>query len=201
MNKQELQLKANEVRKGIVTAVHAAKAGHPGGSLSAADIFTYLYFEELNIDPKDPKKPDRDRFILSKGHTAPGLYSALALRGYFPVEDLITLRQLGSKLQGHPVRGKVPGVEMSTGSLGQGLSMSCGIALAGKMDGKDYKVYCMLGDGELQSGQNWEAAMFAANYKLNNLIAIVDRNRLQICGDTEEVMSLEPLVDKWMAFG
>ena len=201
MDSKELQRMANKLRLHVVEMTYAANSGHPGGSLSAADIISALYFKVMRHDPKNPNWKDRDRFILSKGHVAPVLYAALAESGYFPVEDLITLRQLGSKLQGHPVRGKVPGVEMSTGSLGQGLSMSCGIALAGKMDGKDYKVYCMLGDGELQSGQNWEAAMFAANYKLNNLIAIVDRNRLQICGDTEEVMSLEPLVDKWMAFG
>lgn len=201
MDSKELQRMANKLRLHVVEMTYAANSGHPGGSLSAADIISALYFKVMRHDSKNPNWEDRDRFILSKGHVAPVLYAALAESGYFPVEDLITLRQLGSKLQGHPVRGKVPGVEMSTGSLGQGLSMSCGIALAGKMDGKDYKVYCMLGDGELQSGQNWEAAMFAANYKLNNLIAIVDRNRLQICGDTEEVMSLEPLVDKWMAFG
>ncbi len=201
MDSKELQRMANKLRLHVVEMTYAANSGHPGGSLSAADIISALYFKVMRHDPKNPNWEDRDRFILSKGHVAPVLYAALAESGYFPVEDLITLRQLGSKLQGHPVRGKVPGVEMSTGSLGQGLSMSCGIALAGKMDGKGYKVYCMLGDGELQSGQNWEAAMFAANYKLNNLIAIVDRNRLQICGDTEEVMSLEPLVDKWMAFG
>lgn len=201
MDSKELQRMANKLRLHVVEMTYAANSGHPGGSLSAADIISALYFKVMRHDPKNPNWEDRDRFILSKGHVAPVLYAALAESGYFLVEDLITLRQLGSKLQGHPVRGKVPGVEMSTGSLGQGLSMSCGIALAGKMDGKDYKVYCMLGDGELQSGQNWEAAMFAANYKLNNLIAIVDRNRLQICGDTEEVMSLEPLVDKWMAFG
>lgn len=201
MDSKELQRMANKLRLHVVEMTYAANSGHPGGSLSAADIISALYFKVMRHDPKNPNWEDRDRFILSKGHVAPVLYAALAESGYFPVEDLITLRQLGSKLQGHPVRGKVPGVEMSTGSLGQGLSMSCGIALAGKMDGKDYKVYCMLGDGELQSGQNWEAAMFAANYKLNNLVAIVDRNRLQICGDTEEVMSLEPLVDKWMAFG
>ncbi len=201
MDSKELQRMANKLRLHVVEMTYAANSGHPGGSLSAADIISALYFKVMRHDPKNPNWEDRDRFILSKGHVAPVLYAALAESGYFPIEDLITLRQLGSKLQGHPVRGKVPGVEMSTGSLGQGLSMSCGIALAGKMDGKDYKVYCMLGDGELQSGQNWEAAMFAANYNLNNLIAIVDRNRLQICGDTEEVMSLEPLVDKWMAFG
>ncbi len=182
MNKQELQLKANEVRKGIVTAVHAAKAGHPGGSLSAADIFTYLYFEELNIDPKDPKKPDRDRFVLSKGHTAPGLYSALALRGYFPVEDLKTLRHLGSYLQGHPDMKHIPGVDMSSGSLGQGISAAVGMALSAKLSGDDYRVYTLLGDGEIQEGQVWEAAMFAGFRKLDNLVVIVDNNGLQIDG-------------------
>ena len=182
MNKQELQLKANEVRKGIVTAVHAAKAGHPGGSLSAADIFTYLYFEELNIDPKDPKKPDRDRFVLSKGHTAPGLYSTLALRGYFPVEDLKTLRHLGSYLQGHPDMKHIPGVDMSSGSLGQGISAAVGMALSAKLSGDDYRVYTLLGDGEIQEGQVWEAAMFAGFRKLDNLVVIVDNNGLQIDG-------------------
>ena len=179
MNKQELQLKANEVRKGIVTAVHAAKAGHPGGSLSAADIFTYLYFEELNIDPKDPKKPDRDRFVLSKGHTAPGLYSALALRGYFPVEDLKTLRHLGSYLQGHPDMKHIPGVDMSSGSLGQGISAAVGMALSAKLSGDDYRVYTLLGDGEIQEGQVWEAAMFAGFRKLDNLVVIVDNEKFK----------------------
>ena len=201
MDSIELQRMANRLRMHVIEMTYTAGSGHPGGSLSAADIITALYFRVMKHDPKTPAWEDRDRFVLSKGHVAPVLYAALAESGYFPVDELITLRQLGSRLQGHPVRGKVPGVEMSTGSLGQGLSMSCGIALAGKMDAKDYKVYCMLGDGELQSGQNWEAAMLASNYKLDNLIAIVDRNRLQICGDTEKVMSLEPLADKWMAFG
>ena len=200
MNKQELQLKANEVRKGIVTAVHAAKAGHPGGSLSAADIFTYLYFEELNIDPKDPKKPDRDRFVLSKGHTAPGLYSALALRGYFPVEDLKTLRHLGSYLQGHPCMQETPGVDMSSGSLGQGISAAVGMALAGKLDNKDYRVYTLLGDGEIQEGQVWEAAMFAGARKLDNLVVIVDNNGLQIDGKVEDVCSVYPIDKKFEAF-
>ena len=201
MDSKELQRMANKLRLHVVEMTYAANSGHPGGSLSAADIISALYFKVMRHDPKNPNWEDRDRFILSKGHVAPVLYAALAESGYFPVEDLITLRQLGSKLQGHPVRGKVPGVEMSTGSLGQGLSMSCGIALAGKMDGKDYKVYCMLGDGELQSGQNWEAAMFAHRYGLNNLIGFVDRNRLQIFGNTEEVMSLDPLPEKFRAFG
>ena len=200
MNKQELQLKANEVRKGIVTAVHAAKAGHPGGSLSAADIFTYLYFEELNIDPKDPKKPDRDRFVLSKGHTAPGLYSALALRGYFPVEDLKTLRHLGSYLQGHPDMKHIPGVDMSSGSLGQGISAAVGMALSAKLSGDDYRVYTLLGDGEIQEGQIWEAAMWAGFKKLDNLVVVVDNNNLQIDGAVDEVCSPYPIDKKFEAF-
>ena len=200
MNKLELQKKANEVRKGIVTAVHSAKAGHPGGSLSAADMFTYLYFEEMNIDPKDPKKEDRDRFVLSKGHTAPGLYSALANRGYFPVEDLKTLRKLGSYLQGHPCMQETPGVDMSSGSLGQGLSAAVGMALAAKMDNKDYRVYCLCGDGEIQEGQIWEAAMFAGHRKLDNLVVIVDNNGLQIDGKVEDVCSPYPIDKKFEAF-
>ena len=200
MNKQELQRKANEVRKGIVTAVHAAKAGHPGGSLSAADIFTYLYFEELNIDPKDPKKPDRDRFVLSKGHTAPGLYSALALRGYFPVEDLKTLRHLGSYLQGHPDMKHIPGVDMSSGSLGQGISAAVGMAIAAKLSGDSYRVYTLLGDGEIQEGQVWEAAMLAAHRKLDNLVVIVDNNNLQIDGAIDDVNSPYPIDKKFEAF-
>ena len=200
MNKQELQLKANEVRKGIVTAVHAAKAGHPGGSLSAADIFTYLYFEELNIDPKDPKKPDRDRFVLSKGHTAPGLYSALALRGYFPVEDLKTLRHLGSYLQGHPDMKHIPGVDMSSGSLGQGISAAVGMALSAKLSGDDYRVYTLLGDGEIQEGQVWEASMLAGHRKLDNLVVIVDNNNLQIDGKITDVNSPYPIDKKFEAF-
>lgn len=200
MNKLELQKKANEVRKGIVTAVHSAKAGHPGGSLSAADLFTYLYFEEMNIDPKNPKKEDRDRFVLSKGHTAPGLYSALANRGYFPVEDLKTLRKLGSYLQGHPCMQETPGVDMSSGSLGQGLSAAVGMALAAKMDDKDYRVYCLCGDGEIQEGQIWEAAMFAGHRKLDNLVVIVDNNGLQIDGKVEDVCSPYPIDKKFEAF-
>ena len=200
MNKLELQRKANEVRKGIVTAVHSAKAGHPGGSLSAADIFTYLYFEEMNIDPKDPKKPDRDRFVLSKGHTAPGLYSALANRGYFPVEDLKTLRHLGSYLQGHPCMQETPGVDMSSGSLGQGISAAVGMALAAKLDNKDYRTYTLLGDGEIQEGQVWEAAMFAGHRKLDNLVVIVDNNGLQIDGKVEDVCSPYPIDKKFEAF-
>ena len=200
MNKLELQKKANEVRKGIVTAVHAAKAGHPGGSLSAADIFTYLYFEELNIDPKDPKKADRDRFVLSKGHTAPGLYSALALRGYFPVEDLKTLRHLGSYLQGHPDMKHIPGVDMSSGSLGQGISAAVGMALSAKLSNEDYRVYTLLGDGEIQEGQVWEAAMFAGFRKLDNLVVIVDNNGLQIDGPVDQVCSPYPIDEKFKAF-
>ena len=200
MNKLELQKAANEVRKGIVTAVHGAKAGHPGGSLSAADIFTYLYFEEMNIDPKDPKKADRDRFVLSKGHTAPGLYSALANRGYFPVEDLPTLRHLGSYLQGHPCMQETPGVDMSSGSLGQGISAAVGMALAAKMDGKDYRTYTLLGDGEIQEGQVWEASMFAGHRKLDNLVVIVDNNGLQIDGKIDDVCSPYPIDKKFEAF-
>ena len=200
MNKLELQRAANEVRKGIITAVHGAKAGHPGGSLSAADVFTYLYFEEMNIDPKDPKKADRDRFVLSKGHTAPGLYSALANRGYFPVEDLKTLRHLGSYLQGHPCMQETPGVDMSSGSLGQGISAAVGMALAAKMDGKDYRTYTLLGDGEIQEGQVWEAAMFAGHRKLDNLVVIVDNNGLQIDGKIDDVCSPYPIDKKFEAF-
>lgn len=200
MDKLELQKKANEVRKGIVTAVHSAKAGHPGGSLSAADIFTYLYFEEMNIDPKNPKREDRDRFVLSKGHTAPGLYSALANRGFFPVEDLKTLRHLGSYLQGHPCMQETPGVDMSSGSLGQGISAAVGMALAAKMDQKDYRTYTLLGDGEIQEGQVWEAAMFAGHRKLDNLVVIVDNNGLQIDGKIEDVCSPYPIDQKFEAF-
>ena len=200
MNKLELAKTANEVRKGIVTAVHSAKAGHPGGSLSAADLFTYLYFEEMNIDPKNPKMEDRDRFVLSKGHTAPGLYSALAHRGYFPVEDLKTLRKLGSYLQGHPCMQDTPGVDMSSGSLGQGLSAAVGMALAAKMDNKEYRVYCLCGDGEIQEGQIWEAAMFAGHRKLDNLVVIVDNNGLQIDGKVEDVCSPYPIDKKFDAF-
>ena len=200
MNKLELQKVANEVRKGIITSVHAAKAGHPGGSLSAADIFTYLYFEEMNVDPKDPKKADRDRFVLSKGHTAPGLYSALALKGYFPVDDLETLRHLGSYLQGHPDMKHIPGVDMSSGSLGQGISAAVGMAIAGKMDNADYRVYTLLGDGEIQEGQVWEAFMMAGFRKLDNLVVIVDNNNLQIDGAIDEVCSPYPIDKKFEAF-
>lgn len=200
MNKLELQKTANEIRKGIVTAVHSAKAGHPGGSLSATEVFTYLYFEEMNIDPKDPKKPDRDRFVLSKGHTAPGLYSTLAHRGYFPVEDLTTLRKLGSYLQGHPSMQYIPGVDMSSGSLGQGISAACGMALSAKLSNEDYRVYTLLGDGEIQEGQVWEAAMFAGARKLDNLVVIVDNNGLQIDGRIEDVCSPYPIDKKFEAF-
>ena len=200
MNKLELMKTANEVRKGIVTAVHSAKAGHPGGSLSAADIVTYLYFEEMNIDPKEPKKADRDRFVLSKGHTAPGLYSVLAQRGYFPVEDLKTLRHTGSYLQGHPDMKHIPGVDMSSGSLGQGISAAVGMAIAGKLDNADYRVYTLLGDGEIQEGQVWEAAMLAAHKKLDNLVVIVDNNNLQIDGAIDEVNSPYPIDKKFEAF-
>ena len=186
MTNQELQRKANEVRKGIIISVHSAKAGHPGGSLSAADIFTYLYFEEMNIDPENPKMEDRDRFVLSKGHTAPGLYAALANRGYFPVEDLKTLRKVGSYLQGHPDMKQIPGVDMSSGSLGQGISAAVGMALSAKMRKKDYRVYTLLGDGEIQEGQVWEASMFAGHRKLDNLVVIVDNNGLQIDGKIED---------------
>ncbi len=200
MNKLELQKTANEVRKGIVTAVHGAKAGHPGGSLSAADIFTYLYFEEMNIDPKNPRMEGRDRFVLSKGHTAPGLYSVLANRGYFPVEDLPTLRHLGSYLQGHPCMQETPGVDMSSGSLGQGISAAVGMALAAKMDGKEYRTYTLLGDGEIQEGQVWEASMFAGHRKLDNLVVIVDNNGLQIDGKIDDVCSPYPIDKKFEAF-
>ena len=201
MENLELQKIANEVRQDIVTAVHSAKSGHPGGSLGAADIFTYLYFEELkNIDPHDPKKPDRDRFVLSKGHCAPGLYSALAERGYFPKEDLVTLRHVGSYLQGHPNMNDTPGVDMSTGSLGQGVSVACGMALAAKLAGESYHVYTLLGDGECEEGEVWEAAMFAGDKKLDNLTVIVDYNNLQIDGTLEEVNSPLPLDRKFESF-
>lgn len=200
MDKLELMKTANEVRKGIVTAVHSAKAGHPGGSLSAADIFTYLYFEEMNIDPKEPKKADRDRFVLSKGHTAPGLYSTLAHRGYFPVEDLKTLRHTGSYLQGHPDMKHISGVDMSSGSLGQGISAAVGMALAAKLSNEDYRVYTLLGDGEIQEGQVWEASMLAGSRKLDNLVVIVDNNNLQIDGAIDEVNSPYPIDKKFEAF-
>ena len=200
MNKLELQKMANEVRKGIVTGVHAAKAGHPGGSLSAADLFTYLYFEEMNVDPKNPQDPDRDRFVLSKGHTAPGLYATLAHKGYFPVEDLVTLRHIGSHLQGHPCMQHTPGLDMSSGSLGQGISAAVGMALSAKLRNKSYLVYTLLGDGEIQEGQVWEAAMFAGARKLDNLVVIVDNNGLQIDGKIEDVCSPYPIDKKFEAF-
>lgn len=196
-----LKATANEIRQDIIRMLGAAGSGHPGGSLSAADIVTALYFKFLRIDPENTKKPDRDRFILSKGHAAPVLYAALAQRGFFPREELITLRKLGSSLQGHPDMKKVPGVDMSTGSLGQGLSAANGMALAGRLDGRDYRVYVLLGDGETQEGQVWEAAMASAHYRLDNLTAFLDHNRLQIDGPIEEVMSPEPLAEKWRAFG
>ena len=200
MDKLKLMKTANEVRKGIVTSVHSAKAGHPGGSLSAADLFTYLYFEELNVDPKDPKKADRDRFVLSKGHTAPGLYAALAEKGFFPKEDLITLRHTGSYLQGHPDMKCIPGVDMSSGSLGQGVSAAVGMAIAAKLSGDDYRVYTLLGDGEIQEGQVWEAAMLASHHKLDNLLVIVDNNNLQIDGEITKVNSPYPIDKKFEAF-
>ena len=200
MNKLELMKTANEVRKGIVTAVHSAKSGHPGGSLSAADIYTYLYFEEMNIDPKDPKKADRDRFVLSKGHTAPGYYSTLAHRGFFPVEDLTTLRKVGSYLQGHPDMKHIPGVDMSSGSLGQGISAAVGMAISAKLSNDDYRVYTLLGDGEIQEGQVWEASMLAGHRKLDNLVVIVDNNNLQIDGKITDVNSPYTIDKKFEAF-
>ena len=199
MNNLELRKHANDVRKGIVASVHSAKAGHPGGSLSAADLFTFLYFEELNIDPKNPQWEARDRFVLSKGHTAPGLYAALAYRGFFPVEDLTTLRKLGSYLQGHP-NLHIPGVDMASGSLGQGISAAVGMALGAKMDEKDFRVYTLLGDGEIEEGQVWEAAMFAGHRKLDNLCVIVDNNNLQIDGPIDQVCSPYPIDKKFEAF-
>ena len=199
--KQQLQCTAAKVRMGIIESTHGAKAGHPGGSLSATEMFTYLYFKEMNIDPKNPKAENRDRFVLSKGHTAPGLYSALALRGYFPVEDLPTFRHIDSYLQGHPNMNTVPGVDMSTGSLGQGVSVATGMALAAKHTGKTNRVYALLGDGEIQEGQVWEACMSAAHYNLDNLVVIVDNNGLQIDGDIAKVMSPYPIVDKLVSFG
>ena len=200
MDNLELMKTANEVRKGIVTAVYNAKSGHPGGSLSAADIYTYLYFAEMNIDPKNPRKPDRDRFVLSKGHTAPGYYSTLANRGFFPVEDLPTLRHTGSYLQGHPNMNEIPGVDMSSGSLGQGISAAVGMALSAKLSDESYRVYTLLGDGEIQEGQVWEAAMFAGHRKLDNLVVIVDNNGLQIDGNIADVCSPYPIDKKFEAF-
>jgi transketolase len=195
-----LAVTANEIRKSIIKAVHSAKSGHPGGSLSAADILTYLYFEEMNIDPADPKKADRDRFVLSKGHVAPGYYSTLAERGYFPKEDLLTLRKIGSHLQGHPCMAHTPGVDMATGSLGQGISAAVGMAIAAKLRGDDYRVYTLLGDGEIQEGQVWEASMLAGHRKLDNLVVIVDNNGLQIDGNIADVCSPYPIPDKFKAF-
>lgn len=200
MNNLELEKMANEIRKDIVTAVHSAKSGHPGGSLSSADIFTYLYFEEMNVDPANPKWEDRDRFVLSKGHVAPGLYSTLAEKGYFPKEDLKTLRHTGSYLQGHPDMKHIPGIDMSSGSLGQGVSVAVGMAVAGKYDKKDYRVYTLTGDGEIQEGQIWEAAMWAGHRKLDNLVVIVDNNNLQIDGSVEDVCSPYPIDKKFEAF-
>lgn len=200
MNKLELMKYANEVRKGIIESTYHAKAGHPGGSLSATEIFTYLLFEEMNIDPKKPKKADRDRFVLSKGHTAPGYYAALANRGFFPVEDLKTLRKMGSYLQGHPDMKHIPGVDMSSGSLGQGISAAVGMAISAKLSNDDYRVYTLLGDGEIQEGQVWEAAMLAGHRKLDNLVVIVDNNGLQIDGSVDEVCSPYPIDKKFEAF-
>lgn len=200
MNKLQLQITANEIRKGIIRSVHSAKAGHPGGSLSSADIMAYLYFEEMNIDPADPKKADRDRFVLSKGHVAPAYYSALAERGFFPKEDLLTLRHIGSYLQGHPDMKHIPGVDMSSGSLGQGVSAAVGMALSAKLSKDSYRVYTLLGDGEIQEGQVWEAAMFAGSHKLDNLVVIVDNNGLQIDGNVSDVCSPYPIDEKFKAF-
>ena len=199
--KLELQKIACRIRMGIIEGTFCAKSGHPGGSLSIADDLAYLYWKELRIDPKNPACPDRDRMVLSKGHCAPGLYAALALRGYFPLEELKSLRHIGALLQGHPDMKHIPGVDMSSGSLGQGVSAACGMALAGKLDGKDYRVYTILGDGEIEEGQVWEAAMFAAHYQLDNLCAIVDNNGLQIDGPVDQVMSPYPITDKFAAFG
>lgn len=201
MNELQLKQSANEIRKGIVASVHSARAGHPGGSLSCADILTYLYFVEMNVDPENPRDEDRDRFVLSKGHAAPALYAALAEKGYFPKEDLLTLRKIGSYLQGHPDMKQVPGVDMSSGSLGQGISAAVGMALAARVSGKDYRTYTILGDGELQEGQVWEASMFAASRKLDNLVVIVDNNGLQIDGDIAKVCSPYPINEKFKAFG
>lgn len=201
MNELQLKQSANEIRKGIVASVHSARAGHPGGSLSCADILTYLYFVEMNVDPENPKDEDRDRFVLSKGHAAPALYAVLAEKGYFPKEDLLTLRKIGSYLQGHPDMKQIPGVDMSSGSLGQGISAAVGMALAARVRGKAYRTYTILGDGELQEGQVWEASMFAASRKLDNLVVIVDNNGLQIDGDIAKVCSPYPINEKFKAFG
>ena len=201
MDKKTLQKTALEVRKWILTSTHSAKAGHPGGALSSADLLTYLYFAEMRVDPQNPKDPSRDRFVLSKGHSAPGLYAALALRGYFPKEDLLTLRHTGSYLQGHPDMKHIPGVDMTSGSLGQGISAAVGMALSAKLSGEGYRVYTLLGDGELQEGQVWEAAMLAGNRRLDNLVVLVDNNNLQIDGPIDEVNSPYPIADKFEAFG
>ncbi len=201
MDKNKLSFYANEIRKGAITAVYSAKSGHPGGSLGIAEILAYLYFEEMNIDPKNPKMDDRDRFVLSKGHTCPALYAALAHRGYFPPEDLVTFRHTGSYLQGHPDMKNIPGIDMSAGSLGQGISAACGMALSAKLSEKSYRVYTVLGDGESEEGQVWEAAMFAAHYGLNNLTAFIDFNGLQIDGEVTKVMNPTPLDEKFKAFG
>ncbi len=199
--KKQLEIAATKVRMGVIEGVYNAKAGHPGGSLSVADTLTYLYMNRMNVDPANPEMADRDRLVLSKGHTAPALYACLAHRGFFPVEELKTLRKIDSRLQGHPVKGKVPGVDMSTGSLGQGISAACGMALSGKISNDTYKVYAVLGDGEIQEGQVWEAAMFAAHYQLDNLVAVVDNNGLQIDGKIGDVMSPYPIDEKFAAFG
>ena len=199
--KKQLEIAATKVRMGVIEGVFNAKAGHPGGSLSVADTLTYLYMHRMNVDPANPDWAERDRLVLSKGHTAPALYACLAHKGFFPVEELKTLRKIDSRLQGHPVRGKVPGVDMSTGSLGQGISAACGMALSGKISNDTYKVYTVLGDGEIQEGQVWEAAMFAAHYQLDNLVAVVDNNGLQIDGKIGDVMSPYPIDEKFAAFG
>ena len=201
LEKKQLQITACKVRMGIVTATHGAKAGHPGGSLSATEMFTYLYFKEMNVDPADPKKADRDRFVLSKGHAAPALYSVMAQKGYFPVEELKTLRKVDSRLQGHPSMNYLPGIDISSGSLGQGISAACGMALGAKLKGDAFRVYTILGDGEIEEGQVWEAAMYAAAKKLDNLVAFVDNNNLQIDGSVEEVNSPYPIPEKFAAFG
>lgn len=198
---QMLETKANLIRRHVIKMTFTAQSGHPGGSLSYTDVITALFFKVMNHRPNDPQWEDRDKFVLSKGHAAPAYYAALAESGYFPVEDLLSIRKLGSHLQGHPCRVKTPGVEMSTGSLGQGLSVANGMALAAKLDRKQTRIFCLMGDGELQEGQNWEAAMLASHYKIDNLTAFIDRNKMQIDGPTEQVMSLEPLADKWKAFG
>lgn len=198
---RELEIAATKVRIGIIEGVHSAKAGHPGGALSSADLLTYLYLHRLNVDPNDPHMESRDRMVLSKGHSAPALYAALALRGFFPMEEMKTLRKIGSRLQGHPDSKKIPGVDASTGSLGQGISVACGMALSGKISCDTYKVYALLGDGELEEGEVWEAAMFAAHYKLDNLVAVIDNNDMQIDGRIGDVMSPYPLADKFEAFG